>query len=422
MNDNNKQALSTASEEVVESRIIEEVLAADIGDAQRLIVHHLEALKPDQKGSEIELFLQSLWRHIEGLRVVSEEGDLELGTELQESAAAGFEQLGAKELESASRALSTYAKALMEVKRLNLNRSMELFDSTEKYLRDAGRFGRKFQGLIDHMKPGALFVGALPALATGDYDSARALASQASDMSKRVAEDYYETGTPQHFTFLGQAYLYEAVYSHVQAQADLSNLELDRIVSEDISASAREAERLLFQSGLKDVNIQSSYNLSKALVEISQVTKGIAVRMDLCFKAAFKPDLQGFLDLKARTHRAIHYASKVGPQAVPIIRSCEGLLTRIHNLERLARPRKTDFGIYSGLISSVLFACLLVISLWTRRTFGFELEDRTFFLTIVSLALIGGFGFGALRFKSLFFSRSQSEEAGAQQNSPKEQS
>lgn len=402
MSDDVQPGPLTAPQRNLETRILEEVLEADLSESQELIARHLQALDADQKGSAFESFLQSLWNHFEGVRVVTEEGNFNLGMGLEAEAAAGLQQLGIKELESTARALSTYFEAAVEASQLNLNRSMELFASTEDYLRDAGRFGRKFQGFIDHMKPAALFLGAVPALMARDFGTARALVSQASEMARKVAVDYHEEGSPPHFTFLGMASLYEAVYSHYQAQIDLSNLDLDKFASADISASAREAVRLLAQADLANAQVRTQYHVARALVDILEVTKGIAVRMDLCFKAALKPDLQGFRDLKSMSRRAIDHAAKAGPQAVPFSKDCDALLIRIHNLEQLAQPRKSDFGIYSGLISCAIFVAVLIIASWARSAFGLDLEGKTFFLTIVGLALIGGFGFGALRFKSLF--------------------
>lgn len=388
----------------IEMQIVDEVLEASHGDALRLIVRHLEALKSNREPSEFKLFLQSFWRHLEGVRVIREESDFDQAVELEDSAAAGFQQLGFDELESVSRAMSAYATAIVEVRRFNFNRGLELFAAIEEFLRHAGRFAAKFQPFIDHMKPEAMFLGFQSALLAADTGTARILATRASEMSKTVAEKYYGVGTPGHFTYLGLASFYGAYFSYHQSQINLSNLDLTTLVTEDISSGAKEAEQLLAQADLANAQIQAVHHLSKALVQLLEVTNGIATRMHLCFKAAFKPDLKGFMDLRAKTRKAIEHASKAGPQALPLVRSCDGLLARIQNLENLARPKKVDFGIYSGLISAALFVPLLVIAAWASHAFEFNLDGQTLFLTIAGLALIGGFGFGALRFKNLLFS------------------
>lgn len=411
MEDNERRGLTVIpNQDIIERQIIEEVLDAEIEKTQPLITKHLEALGPDHTGSELELFLKSFWNYLEGIRLIKEEGNFPLAQELLESAAAGFQQLGIEDLESVSRSFSTYTNALRQLQNLNINRCLELFDMAEEYLRNAGRFGRKFQPLIDHMKPEAMFIAAIPPLLGGDIGSARVLISGASDMMEKVAEKYYEKGDAMHFTILGTGQLYRAFFTYFQAQRDLSNLDLDKLISEDaIAAHAKEAEQLLAQGDLANVQVQSAHYISKALVELLQVTQGIAARMHLCFKAAFKADSQGFLDLRTKIHLAIDHASRAGPNAVPIVRSCDGLLMRIQNLEKLARPRKADFGIYSGLISSALFVPLLLVASWTVSRFGIELDNGTLFVTVVGLALIGGFGFGALRFKGFLFSGTQSD-------------
>lgn len=160
MSDDGKQSLpTTRRSDSVEMQIVEQVLAAPLDNARQLIAHHLETLQAVQRESELALFLRSFWDYLEGLRVVREEGNFDLAVKLEESAATGFEQLGIGELESVARCMSAYATAMMEVRRLNINRGLELLAETEEFLRNAGRFGTKFQPLIDHMKPEPYFLG-----------------------------------------------------------------------------------------------------------------------------------------------------------------------------------------------------------------------------------------------------------------------
>jgi hypothetical protein len=186
-------------------------------------------------------------------RCQSGEIDYDHVVKLEESAAAGFKQLGYSDLEAVSRATSVWASAAMEISRINIDRGLELFATAEEFLKNAGEFGSKFQQIVDEMKPEALFIGILPAILAGDTGMARVLASQASEMSKSVAEKYYDVGTPMRFTYLGLASFYDAFFAYFQSQMDLSNLALDSLVSDDISASAKEAERLLAQADLAGI-------------------------------------------------------------------------------------------------------------------------------------------------------------------------
>lgn len=387
-----------------EAGILEKVLAASFEEAPVTISRYLEQLSPSLIGSRLELFLKSLWHHFEGIRIARAEGKFDLAKNLQETAAAGFQELRIAEMEASSRALASYAAAIIELQQSNVNRCHQLFKETEEYLRSAGRFGKQFHPLIDHMKPEAFFVAAVIAINAGDMVSARALITKASTMSEKVATTYYANDPRFSSTFFGLAYFYKAFFDFNEAQRDLNKLELDKLETNDIAKNAIEAERLLAQADLQNLQVYNTHHFAKALIDLSSVIRGLSIRMHHCFKATFKPNLHGFEELQSRTHQAIENISRAGPHAMPMLRFCEELLGRIKNLERLARPRKSDFGIYSGLVSAVLFSTLLVSGLWARHQFGFELDNRMFFIVIVGLSLIGGFGFGALRFKDFFLS------------------
>ena len=182
------------------------------------------------------------------------------------------------------------------------------------------------------MKPDQLFLGALPALMQGDDSSARVLIKQASDVSASVAEKYYEKDTPMHSTLAGQAHLYLALFSYFRAGIDLSILDLEKLAAQDLTENAMEAERLLAKGDLTNAQVRAAYQISKCLVEASKLQKGIAGRMQLCLEAAFKPDSQGFRDLRATASRAIDHASKGGPLFLPFIRTLNRDEERLKNL------------------------------------------------------------------------------------------
>jgi hypothetical protein len=390
--------------------ILDEVFDSEVSDSLTLIVRHIERLGTDDRDSDFELFLQSLWHCFEGLRLIREEGNFDLAADAQASAVAGFERLEIREMTSLSRTLLTHTQAVIEIRRLNVAHAQRLLDEAEKNLRAAGRFEQKYRPLIDHMKPDALFVGAIQALQLADFDSAKSLIARAAESSEEIAGKYYEVGTQSHFAFLGLARFYMAIFSYFQANRDLTRLELDRLVSEpDISANARDAVSLLSQSDLGIVVLRTSRDQSKALVELLEVSREVARHLRLCLTSSFKHDAKGFQELRAKVRKAADDVSKSGPQALPFLRTCEDLVARINNLERLARPKKRDFGIFSGLISCALFVPLLLAVAWANGAFGIGLEPGMMFSMIAVLALIGGFGFGALRFKGMLFPGKQDE-------------
>ncbi|MBI3530766.1 MAG: hypothetical protein HY067_22705 [Betaproteobacteria bacterium] len=400
----------------LEARILQEVFEVDIENAQPLIARHLEELGPDKKGSQIEMILQATWNHVEGYRLIRQEGNFALAAEVENSAAVVFEEFGITDMESLCRSLAAYSMAILEAQRSNISRCLELFQTTEEYLRKAGRYRQKFQPIIDHMKPEALFVGAMQAVMAQDLGAARTLVESASEASRTVAEKYHEKESPSYFTFLGLANIYRAFFIYIQAERDIATLNLDRLAEPTIAAPAREAERLLAKADLASVQIRATYQLSKALIELTEVTQSVAAHMNLCFKAAFKPDLRGFVELKAKVHLATEHVSKAGPQAVVLSRLCDALLARIQNLERLARPKRADFGIYSGLISCALFVPLVLIASWASKNFGIVFDGKILLPTVVALSLIGGFGFGAVRFRTFLFSRPESTKSVAKKD------
>ena len=122
---------------------------------------------------------------------------------------------------------------------------------------------------------------------------------------------------------------YMAFLKYFMAQVDLNNLELDSTESIiDISVVAKEAEQLLAQSDLKNFQVRFAHNLSKALIELLEVTKVLGDDLHRCLKATFKPDSSGFTDLRKKTRQAIDHLSKAGPNAAPLIRTCDQLLVR----------------------------------------------------------------------------------------------
>lgn len=406
MSDEENSISAAKSKNDIELQIINEVYEAGFEKAQLVVVRHLQSLNSEYKDTELELFLQSFWNYYEATRLIREEGNFLQAVGFAESAVTGFRQLGLNDLEASSLAISAYGEAIVELRKLNVARFLELHASIEDYLRKAGRFGQKLQPMIDHMKPESEFVGGIQALQVGDFDTAKTLMSKASMGSEMLAKKYYEEGTPMYCTYLGLGRLYTAFLTYFVAQNDLNNLEFDHIASStDISASAKEAEQLLAKADLQNSSVLISYHLSKALIEILDVTRALSSDLHRCLKSTFKTNDSGFTKLRKKTRLAIEYASSAGPNAVPLVRTCEQLLIRIKNFERLSIPNKADFGIYSGLIACALFIPLFAISSYINKVAELGLEASVVLSTMLGLSLIGGFGFGALKFKGFISSR-----------------
>ena len=95
------------------------------------------------------------------------------------------------------------------------------------------------------------------------------------------------------------------------------------------------------------------------------------------------------------------------------------LLAQTDKFERLARPSRKDFGVFSGLISCGLFVPIFLIVFWARNRFNLTVGAETLLWPCLGLALIGGFGFGAIKFKSFFSIPSSQKEEKASDSADK---
>src|SRR5205807_2584932 len=88
------------------------------------------------------------------------------------------------------------------------------------------------------------------------------------------------------------------------------------------------------------------------------------------------------------------------PDAGRLLRTARGLEQQLDNLERLARPTKRDFGVFSGLIACAMFAPLLATVAIVNSVFSLDIGGTLIIETCVVLALVAGFGLTAIRFRT----------------------
>lgn len=377
---------------------------ADIGidDALLMVNRWIEEMNPAYQNAPFGMFLRCLWNHFEAIRVVRGEGDFTKATALMQQAMDGFEQLRLRELSDVSTGLMHYNLAISELQKLNIGQAVELFDATIEYLERAGRYGKKYRNLIDHMKSEALYISGIQALQNLDINSGRALIDQAANASQRVAEEYHEKGGIVYCTFVGLGHVYRAHFTFVRAITDLDKFDYDDLSREEnLSYHAVQARDFLAQSDLESTPIQNAYHLAVAFVECLEVISSLSVILQTIFQSTFKTEVHALALLRSKVRNAISSISQLGPIAVPLIRSCETILARIDNIEKLARPTKKDFGIYSGLVAAIAFLPILAIASWANASFNVGVPPSLLFSSCLVVALIAGFGFGATRFKSM---------------------
>ncbi len=387
----------------------------DMEEALPLVETLIDDLNAEAAGAAFEtlqLTLQSLWKFFKALRFVRSEGNFVEARNLLESAARGLNHIGLDELRDLSIGMGVYSEAVCELQRMNLGEALELLAKVKGYLRSAGEFGSRFEPVVDHMEPDALFLSGLNALMALDFDTAKTLIDKASQAAEQVARDYYPEGDPLHWSFQGMARFHKAWYTFARARNDFSQFLYEKLAAEeDLAREAVEARDLLDKGDLENVLVRNMRHISVAFIHLLEVTQELAALMLDVLRSTFKPDMQTLRLLRQKVRAASDSASRAGPQAVTLVKSCNQLSNQINNLERLAKPRKRDFGALSGLVASALFLPLFLVVSWANSVFDVDLEGSTLITTCLVLALIGGFGFGAVKFRSLIFPGRTSESS-----------
>jgi hypothetical protein len=131
--------------------------------------------------------------------------------------------------------------------------------------------------------------------------------------------------------------------------------------------------------------------------------------MQKIFQSTFKSNPHNLSLLKQKIQTANDLAAKSGPDALSLIRHCDQLRVQIDNFEKISKPKRKDFGKFSGLITAALFLPIFLIASWANTTFEVDTESNNIIYISAILSLIGGFGYGALKFIEILqpFSRSE---------------
>jgi len=398
----------TPEQEALIAETVDEILDADFDEQLPLVERHLQSLDRQEVGSAFEtwkIVLQSLWNYLEALRLIMKEGDYVKAQELFQSATKEFGKVGQGELKDLSMALGLYSSGITELQRFNIGQGSKLLKKVKNYLRNAGKFGSKYETLIDHMEPDVFFVSGIQALQAYDYATGKTLIDKASQAAEHAARNYHKEGTPLYCKLQGMARLQQAYFTFFRALKEFNAFEYDKLAADrDLASDAIQAQELLDKANPEDIHVRKMNHLSKALVQLLEVIRELAKLMQTILHSTFKPDLQTLALFKEKIRKAINSLSEVGPHYVPFVRLCNQLIDQVNNLERLAKPSKKDFGAFSGIVACALFLPLFLAMSWANSVFEIGLDAPRIITSCLALALIGGFGFGALKFKSLISS------------------
>jgi tetratricopeptide (TPR) repeat protein len=366
---------------------------------------------PPERRSELQPLLEALWSYFKGIELLRQGNFSETSGNFQEASKV-FDHLGFYDLRDLSVGMGAYVTAVVMLQQLNVGQAMEYFAKVKSYLENAGKFRSRFQSMIDHMEPEALVTSGVQALMTLDLVNGKILLDKAAMASEKVAQKYYANDVQMANTFNGLAQYYRAIYVMVESLTQFNQFAFDRFQEKtNLTATAKSACDLLRKADLGNQNLKNVLTMAQGVEEMLESIQELAALMQKVFGAAFKTDLKALQNIRLNYEKARDHFSQAGPAAVALVRYCDQLSTQVNNLERLARPKKKDFGIFSGVISCVLFLPIFLLASWAKDRFGIELSGDSLLWTCVGLALIGGFGFGALKFKS-FFSSAPAEKAG----------
>ncbi len=388
-------------EEILVKQTINEVFD-NIGNALQIIEKKVQQFKPKEDSfPKLKTALQSLWNFFEAIKLININGNFASACDLLQSSAKGFDLVEEEELKDLAIGLNGYVTAAVQLQALNIGRGLELLTKAKDYLQNAGKYCGAFESLIDHMELDMFFVAGLQAALTLDYAKAKTLFDKASQVAEAVSNKYYMEGESLYYTFQGLAHFYRAYSTYTQVTHEFFQFDYDKVTNEqDLANDAKLARDLLAKGDTEPVPFKIIMYYSNALIQLLEVESELSKLMLTMFRSTFKSDV-GTLDLlRKKVRKARNSISQIGPQAVTLIRNCDNFADQIDNLERLAKPSKKDFGVFSGLITCGLFLPIFLVVSWASTTFNLGLNAWALITDCLILALIGGFGFGAIRFKS----------------------
>ncbi len=284
--------------------------------------------------------------------------------QLFSTASANLERLGITELFQVASAFSVYAEAIVNLQQLNLGKTQELFSTAKVRLRQASRYGKRFEIIIDQMEPEALLIAMLEAVNQLDFQKAKVFSIQSFKAAERVAFDYYTEKDPEFHVFRGMGYLHRALYTFSQSFYDFNLFKYSDLAGRaDLADDALKAVECYTRSGLNDAVVRHNHTIATAIAASLKVLSRLAEYMDGIFfappgkKAANTAILK---ELKLSAQRAADLAYEGGARSIPLARSVEILKHQIESLDSILNRPATSRPVPVNSISSGAATVFLV--------------------------------------------------------------
>ena len=392
------------------SQVVERVFEMDADEVIPLLQQTIAEVGSPLVPTELRPLLESLWNFFTAIGFMRA-GSFAEAIPCLDSAAAEFERLGFSHQRDLAIGMTEYCIAVTALRNLNIGAAAEHFAKNKTFLQRAGKFSNRFEMMISLMEPDSLFIAGVQALMALDYANAKVLINQAAEASETAAK-YFEADSPGYCSFMGQAETQRAFFVYSEASRNFNKFDFDAITSgDDLAARARNARDLLKKGDLGSAPVRLLLLLAEGLVPLLESIQELAALMQKLFASTVKADFKTLRPINEKIRTANEHFSKGGAQTVSLVRSCDQLADQMRNLERLARPDKKDFGKFAGLITCALFLPVFLVVSWANSQLHIGLDSYRLMGSCLLLALVGGFGFGALRFKNFFsslFSRESS--------------
>lgn len=314
-----------------------------------------------------------------------------------------FNELEMEEIRDLATAFSFYFNAIKMLGQKNFGGAIESFKNIKQYLSKAGEFSSKYELFIEKTEPELLFIIAMKALTELDYPEAKILIEKASEAASSVARKHFDEGDLEYNLFIGYSHYFRANYQLQVASRALASLQLNSIIADSklVDDAVMSSNYLRIVSDTS-VPAKSAFHISVGMVHLLTAISGLAKIMQKVINSTFKEDLNSIEKIQTDVETAKEKFSLAGSEAIVFVRKCDMYLAQINSLQLLSKPKRSDWGKLSGLVSCALFLPLFLCTSWANNAFEVKLQPRELMGTSMALALIGGFGYGALRFKSIF--------------------
>jgi hypothetical protein len=356
------------------------------------------------QGAPLRSVLQSAWNFFEAF-VVMNSGDFLRAGDLFTTAEAGFGQLGQTVARDTSVGMRVYCEAVIESQQKNIGQALKLLQQVRQYLQEVGKYTNRFDQLVDVFEPETYFVAGLNAAMEMDYAKATVAINRASETVEKYADKYFSPGSAEYKYYKGLGRYYQAYYTLLSTSNNCNNqFQFRRIAARagDLTSDAKQAKQLLSDSRVDNAVARSAIAQVDTFIPMLEVMAALSATMLNIFGSTFKPNVKAQDELRKKIQAAVDAASRTGDQGATFVRLCEQMRNQIDNLEALAKPKKKDFGIFSGLVSCALFLLLFLGISWSNSAFRLELGGTQVLTYSLFPALVGGFGFGAIRFWRAF--------------------